>query len=367
MAIPPIVVSFVRPASHRAGALGGASSWRLPQRPAAKCRGGPFEVSRSVGRVASSGSEPSGRGLAYGLAAYGLWGLFPLYWPLLEPAGAGEIVAQRIVWSLVTVLLLLATRRQWAGLGAVLRHPRRLGLLALAAAVVSGNWLVYIWGVNHGHVVETALGYFINPLVTVLLGVVLFRERLRVAQWCALGLGAASVAVLTASYGRLPWIALALAFSFSIYSLIKKTVPVGAAEGLAVESAVLFLPAVGYLALLAGRGTGGLGHSSVAHTLLLAGAGPVTLAPLMLFAASARRLPLSILGLIQYFTPCVQFGIGVLVFHEPVPPSRLIGFSLVWLALIVLSADAMRASRSAFASRRRSATASATVQGQETP
>jgi chloramphenicol-sensitive protein RarD len=240
------------------------------------------------------------RGVLYGIAAYGLWGLFPLYWPLLEPAGAVEILAHRMAWCLLVVLAVLALRRRWAVLAPTLREPRKLGLLALAATVVSVNWGLYIWGVNHGHVVETALGYFINPLVLVLLGVVLFTERLRPAQWTAVGLGVVAVAVLTAGYGRLPWIALVLAFSFSTYGLVKKTVNIGAAESLAVESAVLFLPAVGYLVLLESRGQGTFGHGSARHSLLLAGAGLVTVVPLLFFGAAAIRVPLSTVGLLQY-------------------------------------------------------------------
>jgi chloramphenicol-sensitive protein RarD len=285
------------------------------------------------------------RGVWYGIAAYGMWGLFPLYWPLLEPAGAAEILAHRIAWSLVVVVAILAAGRRWRLLARTLRDPRRAGMLALAATVIAGNWLVYIWGVNNGHVVETSLGYFINPLVTVMLGVLLFRERLRPAQWAALGLGAVAVVVLTAGYGRPPWIALALAASFSTYSLLKKTAQVGAAESLAVETAVLFGPAVAFLAALELRGSATFGHVSADHAVLLAGCGVITVLPLLCFGAAAIRVPLSTIGLLQYLTPSMQFAIGVLVFAETVPPARLAGFALVWVALAVLTVDALRRGR----------------------
>jgi chloramphenicol-sensitive protein RarD len=292
------------------------------------------------------------RGTLYGIAAYGLWGLFPLYWPLLKPADAVEILAQRMSWLLVAILVVLAVRHRWSVLAPTLRDPRKVGLLTLAAVVISLNWGVYIWGVNSGHVVETSLGYFINPIVLVLMGVLLFSERLRPAQWTALGLGVVAVAVLTVGYGRLPWIALALAFSFSTYGLVKKTVNIGAAESLGVESAVVFLPALAYLVLLEANGDATFGHEGLPHALLLAGTGVVTVVPLLFFGAAATRIPLSTVGLLQYLTPSMQFAIGVLVFDEPVPPVRLAGFALVWLALTVLSVDAVRTGRRAAAARR---------------
>ena len=283
------------------------------------------------------------QGLAYGAGAYLLWGLFPVYWPLLRPAGSAEIMAHRIVWSVACVAVLLAVRGQWSwlrGLGA-----RRAGLLAVAAAVVSANWLGYIWGVNNGHVVETSLGYFINPLVTVLLGVLVLGERLRRVQWAALGLGAAAVVVLAVDYGRPPWLALLLAFSFACYGFIKKKVGIGAVQSLGVETAVLALPALAYLGWLVAAGRSTFGTEGAGHVLLLVLAGPVTAVPLLLFGAAARRLPLSVLGLLQYLAPVLQFGFGVLLFHEPMPPARLAGFALVWAALVLITIEGLHDAR----------------------
>ncbi|HEU4911270.1 MAG TPA: EamA family transporter RarD [Actinomycetes bacterium] len=284
------------------------------------------------------------RGVAYGVACYFLWGLFPLYWPLLEPAGAVEIAAHRIVWSLVFVLGLLAIRRSWSWARPLLRDPASMVRMALAAALIGGNWCIYIWGVNNEHVVETSLGYFINPVVTVMIGVLVLQERLRPLQWAAVALGAVAVVVLTVDYGRPPWIALGLAFSFAAYGLLKKQVGarVGAVQSLTVETAVLFLPALGWLVLLESRGDGQLGHSGVGHGLLLASAGIATAVPLLFFAAAARRVPLSLLGMLQYLAPVLQFLTGVLLYREPMPASRLAGFALVWAALVVLSADGLR-------------------------
>lgn len=279
------------------------------------------------------------QGTLLAAAAYLLWGLFPLYWPLLEPAGAVEILAHRFVWSLLVVLLLLVVRRSWGWVGAMRRDPRRTSLLVLASALIAVNWGVYIWGVNHGHVVETSLGYFINPLVTILLGVGLLGERLRRAQWVAVGVAAFAVVVLTIDYGRLPWIGLALALTFGGYGLIKKQANVAALPSLAVETTAAFGPALAYLLVLEANGRGTFGHVSLAQSLLLAGTGVVTAVPLLFFGGAAIRVPLSTMGLMQYLTPTMQLAIGVLVRHEPMPPSRLLGFALVWVALAVLTVD----------------------------
>jgi chloramphenicol-sensitive protein RarD len=280
------------------------------------------------------------QGLLFGVAAYLSWGLFPLYWPLLEPASALEILACRILFSLVVVAALLAVRGELVGV-------RRLGRVALvrlsvAGAFIAVNWGAYIWGVNHHHVVETSLGYFINPLVTVALGVVVLHERLRRVQWWALGLGAVAVVVLSVDYGRPPWLALLLALSFGSYGLIKKQVGVGAAAGLTVESAVLAGPALVLMIVLTAQGTATYHGHGAGHVLLLVGAGLVTAIPLLFFAGAASRLPLSTLGLLQYLTPMLQFLVGVLIRHEPLPPGRLAGFALVWAALVVLSVDGLR-------------------------
>ncbi|HYJ77844.1 MAG TPA: EamA family transporter RarD [Actinomycetes bacterium] len=289
------------------------------------------------------------RGLSYGVACYLIWGLFPLYWPLLEPAGAVEIMAHRVVWSLVFVLAVLAVRRRWEWLRPLLADRALLARLALAAVLIAGNWALYIWGVNNEHVVETSLGYFINPVVTVLIGVIVLHERLRRLQWVAVAIGASAVVVLTVDYGRPPWIALGLAGSFATYGLLKKQVGprVGALQSLTVETAVIALPALGFLVALEVRGDGQLGHSGVGHGLLLASAGVVTAIPLLFFAAAARRVPLSILGLLQYLTPVLQFLTGVLLYDEPMPASRLVGFALIWAALALLTFDSLRTRRSA--------------------
>ena len=278
-------------------------------------------------------------GVAFGIGAYLMWGLFPLYWPLLRPAGAVEMLAHRVVWSLAVVIGILALRRSLGQLSSL--SARRAGLLTLAAILIALNWGVYIYGVTTGNVVETSLGYFINPLVTIGLGVLVLGERLRPAQRAAVAVAGVAVAVLTIDYGRPPWIALVLAFSFAGYGLLKKHVDVGTVESLGVETAALFLPALGYLLVLAARGTGTFTTEGPGHTLLLVSAGVVTAVPLLCFGAAAIRVPLTVIGLLQYLTPVMQFLLGVLVFREPMPASRVVGFALVWAALIMLTVDAL--------------------------
>jgi chloramphenicol-sensitive protein RarD len=277
------------------------------------------------------------RGTVLGVTAYLCWGLFPLYWPLLEPAGAVEILAHRVVWSLVAVVvLLLVTGRS---LRALPGDRRRLRLLAAAALLIGVNWGVYIWGVNNHHVVETSLGYFINPLVSVGLGVLVLGERLRRSQWTAVAVAAAGVVVLTVAAGRPPWIALVLALSFGAYGLVKKVVGVGAVEGLVVEAAVLTPVALSYLLVVGAFGHGNFSTHGAGHALLLTTTGVVTAIPLLAFAGAASRVPLNRLGLLQYMTPTIQFLIGVLVRHETVSTGRLVGFGLVWIALAVFTFD----------------------------
>ena len=286
-------------------------------------------------------------GLLNGFAAYGMWGLVPLFWPLLKPSGAVEILAHRMVWSLLFVAAALLLIRRWAWLGELLRQPRRLALVTVAAAVITVNWGVYIWAVNSGHVVEASLGNFINPLVTIAMGVLLLKERLRPVQWAAVGVGASAVLVLTIGYGRPPWISLCLAFSFATYGLVKKKVNLGGVESLAAESAIQFLPALGYLMWLSARGDATFGTEGTGHALLLAASGIVTALPLVCFGASAIRVPLSTLGLLQYMTPVFQFLLGILYFKEAMPPERWAGFALVWLALALLTWNALRTARRA--------------------
>jgi chloramphenicol-sensitive protein RarD len=294
-------------------------------------------------------SEPlddSRRGAVYGALAYLLWGAFPLYWPLLEPAGAVEILAHRMVWSLAVVVLVLTFTRDWKWVHPFLRNRRQVTLLVAAALTISVNWCVYIYGVNSGHVVETSLGYFINPLVTVLLGVVVLGERLRPVQWAAVGIASVAVVLLTVDYGHPPWIALALAFSFGTYGLLKKQAAVGPVRSLTVETAVLFLPATALLVALEVHGSGSFGHVPAAHELLLVSTGVVTAVPLLFFGAAAIRVPLTTLGLLQYLAPIFQFLVGVLVYDEPMTAFRLGSFGLVWLALAVFTIDTLRHHRS---------------------
>jgi chloramphenicol-sensitive protein RarD len=292
-----------------------------------------------------SAPAPGNRaGVLLALGAYGMWGTFPLYFRLLEAAGAVEIVLHRIVWSLLTCLVLIAVARAWAPLRRMSR--RQLLLLAAAAAAISVNWGVFIWAVNSEQVVETSLGYFINPLVSVLMGVLLLRERLRPAQWVAVGIAGAAVLVLTVDYGRPPWIALALAASFGTYGLLKNRVGrgVGALPGLTVETAVLAPAALAGIVWLQWQGSGTFVSEGPWHTTFLVLSGALTAAPLLLFASAARRVPLSTIGLLQYVTPVMQLLIGTVVFGEPMPPLRLAGFALVWVALAVLSVDGLRSS-----------------------
>ncbi|MBB3676727.1 EamA family transporter RarD [Modestobacter versicolor] len=285
-------------------------------------------------------------GVWAGLGAYVLWGVFPLYFPLLEPAGGLEIVAHRVAWSLLFVGLLLTVRRGWPQVRAAVGARRSLLVLAVAAVLIAANWLVYVYAVNSGHVVEASLGYFINPLVSVVLGVFVFRERLRRLQWVAVGTAVLAVVVLTVDHGRPPWIALTLALSFGLYGLMKKVVRVDAAPGLFVETAVVFVPALVVIGVLQGSGDAAFGHAGAGNAFLLVSTGLATAVPLLLFAAAASRVPLSTVGLLQYVTPLMQLSIGVFVYDEPMPPARLAGFAIVWLALAVFSVDSLRQAHS---------------------
>jgi chloramphenicol-sensitive protein RarD len=285
---------------------------------------------------------PATGGLLYGLSAYLMWGLFPLFWPLLEPASPLEILACRILCCFIVITVLLTVRHELGGI-------RRLDggtLLRLCAAgiLIAVNWGIYIWGVNNGHVIETSLGYFINPLVTIGLGVVILHERLRAVQWAAVGLGVVAVVVISIDYGRPPWIALALAASFGAYGFLKKRVRASPPEGLFIEGAVTSIPAVVVLAVLGLTGSATfVGHAATpGHLLLLASAGPVTAVPLLCFAGAASRLPLSTMGLLQYVTPSLQFVIGVLILRETTTFVLLLGFAVVWIALAILGFDGVR-------------------------
>jgi chloramphenicol-sensitive protein RarD len=286
-------------------------------------------------------ADEARRGFLFGVAAYGLWGLFPLYWPLLEPAGAVELLAHRVAWSAVTMVLLVALLRRGSRVRALLRSPRTRWLLMLAAALISVNWGMFIYGVNSGQVVEVSLGYFINPLVTVLAGVVVLGERLRRAQWAALGLAASAVVGLTLAIGSPPWIALTLAFSFAGYGLVRKKADVGAIEGLTVETLLVVPLALAYLWWLGAAGQAQSLDDWPWHLVLLATSGLVTALPLVCFGAAATRVPLTTLGLLQYATPTLHFLIGVLVYGEEMPAARWVAFAVIWLALAVFSLDSL--------------------------
>jgi chloramphenicol-sensitive protein RarD len=279
------------------------------------------------------------RGTLYGAGAYLLWGLFPLFWPLLSPSSSLEVLAHRVVWSLLVVLVLVRLTGTADGVRAIVRDPAKLWRLSVAAVVVAVNWGTYIYGVNSGHVLETSLGYYINPLVTVLLGVFVLGERLRRIQWAALATAGLAVVLLTVENGRPPYIALILACSFGAYGLLKKTAAVGAVEGLAVETAVLTPVAGVYLAVLGATGGATFLSHGPDHSALLACSGLVTAVPLLLFGAAARRVPLVTLGVLQYLAPTIQFVLGTAVRHEPVTPATLAGFLLVWAALIAFTWD----------------------------
>lgn len=289
------------------------------------------------------------RGLLIAVSAYLLWGAFPLYFALLKAAQPLEIVAHRVAWTFVFCLVGIAVLRGWSQLRAVFANRRLFTALVGAGVLVTVNWLIYVWAVLNDHVVDAALGYFVNPLATVTLAVLVLHERLRPAQTVALAVGAAAVVVIAVGNGQVPWVALLLALTFSLYSLAKNRVGghVTPLVGLATETALLTPIAGVYLAWLQVIGVGTLVSHGVGHTLALVSTGAVTAIPLLLFAAAAGRIPLSMLGLIQYLTPVIQFGIGVWINHEVMPPARWIGFGLVWVALVVLTGDSLRAARPA--------------------
>jgi chloramphenicol-sensitive protein RarD len=280
-------------------------------------------------------------GLILGFTAYGLWGLLPLYWHLLESTGATEVLAHRMVWSLPTAVAVLAVLRRWSWIPQLLRQPRKLALLLAAAAVISVNWGLFIWAVTSDRVLEASLGYFINPLVSIAFGVLLLRERLRPAQWTAVGIGVLAVAVLAVGYGKIPWLSIALAFSFATYGLLKKHVRLDGVESFSAETAMQFLPALGFLIYLTATGDSTFTTEGAGHALLLACAGLATAIPLILFGGAAVRLPLSTIGLLQYMAPVFMFALGLFVFHEPMPAERWAGFLLVWVALCLLTWDAL--------------------------
>lgn len=280
-------------------------------------------------------------GVIYAASAYALWGVFPLYFKSLQAVPPLEILLHRMLWSLVFVAVVLGWRRHWGWLREVARQPKVIGGFALSALLLSANWFIYIWAVNNGHVVDSSLGYFINPLFNVLLGALVLRERLRPVQWLAVSLAAVGVAWLTWQAGTLPWIALLLAATFGLYGLLRKTAALGALEGLALETLLLFPLAAGYLGWLAAHGQNSFAEISTGTQWLLAASGPITAIPLLLFASGARRIPLSLLGLLQYIGPTLQLLLGVWLYHEPFGGARLAGFALIWGALAVYSLESL--------------------------
>ena len=280
-------------------------------------------------------------GLLVTFAAYFFWGLFPLYWKQLNHLPPSEILAHRMVWSLFFLVVLLAWRKEWAWIGRTWRDKRTLLAYLAAAMLLSLNWGLYIWGVNHDHIVETSLGYFINPLLSVALGVVVLKERLRRGQWVAIGLAFLGVAWLTWVFGRLPYIALSLAGSFALYGLIKKTAKLPSLQGLSLETALMFFPALLYLLWRQKNGIGAWAQSDLHTSLFLLGSGVVTAVPLLLFGMGARQIPLSVVGILQFITPTMQFLLGVFWYLEPFTQTKLVGFLLIWLGLLVFSADAL--------------------------
>jgi chloramphenicol-sensitive protein RarD len=269
------------------------------------------------------------------IIAYILWGLLPFYWKFLERIPPDQILCHRTVWSLVFMLLLLAFQKHWLWLKKAFSNRKILLTFFISSIILSLNWFMYIWAVNNNFIVEASLGYFINPLFSVLLGVIFLKERLRFWQWFAIALAAAGILYMTAKYGSFPWIALTLAISFGTYGLMRKTAPLNSTEGLALELTFLFLPALIYLLFLAKNGSGAFGHASLIENMLLVLAGAVTALPLLLFASGARKINLSTVGLLQYITPSLQFLIGIYVYHEHFNTARLVGFAIIWSALLI--------------------------------
>ncbi len=284
------------------------------------------------------------KGIWYALGAYLTWGLFPIYWRLLAGIPALQLLGHRIFWSFILLFGIVVVARQTKVFRASLNR-RVLLIYSVAAVLIAVNWVTYVWAVGAGFIVETSLGYFINPLLAVLLGVIFLRERLRPMQWFPIGLAAAGVLYLTFAYGSLPWVALTLAFSFAFYGLVKKTAPLGALHGLTLETGILFLPAIAFLLFSEFNGTGAFMHTSPLLDAMLIGAGLVTVIPLWMFSTAAQRIPLTMIGILQYVNPTMQFLLGVLIYKEPFDHRRLIGFGVVWVALILFGLEGYLAQR----------------------
>lgn len=284
------------------------------------------------------------KGILYGVGAYTLWGFFPIYWKLLHHISAIQLIGHRIIWSCILLLVVIAVTKQWKDFRATLT-AKVISVYTIAAILIGINWFMYVWAVNANYIVETSLGYFINPLISVMLGILFFKERLRIAQWIPVVIAALGVGYLTYVYGRLPYISLALAFSFGLYGLVKKLSPLGSLYGLTIETGILLIPALIYLIVMDINGTGAFLHTGSASDLLMIGAGVVTTIPLLMFASAARSIPLWVVGLLQYIAPTIQFMLGVFVYKEPFSQNQLIGFGIVWFALAIFLIENYLASR----------------------
>ncbi len=285
------------------------------------------------------------KGILTAVVAYLMWGLFPLYWTPLEAIPALQLIGHRIAWSFILLIFVVLLTRQWRAFRAVASDGKTIRIYLIAAILISVNWFTYVWAVTHGHVVDTSLGYYINPLFSVLLGVTIFHEHLRPIQWMPIGLAALGVIYLTFSSGVPPWIALTLAFTFGLYGLVKKIAPLGSFYGLTLETGLLFLPALAFLTLSEVTGQGAFLHSGVQANWMMVGAGLVTTVPLLLFAYAVPRVPLTTIGILQYINPTMQFLLGVLLYKEPFTRDRLIGFGLVWAGLILFWAEGLYSRR----------------------
>ena len=281
------------------------------------------------------------KGILSGISAYVLWGLFPAYWKLLQHVPALQLIAHRVIWSFVLLFIFILVTKRRDQFFEMINQPKVIWIYLVSALLIGANWLVYIWGVNGGFIVETSLGYYINPLVSVLLGVVFLRERLRGFQWLSIGLAAAGVIYLTVIYGKLPWISLSLAFSFGIYGFIKKTAPLNSLHGLTLETGILFVPALLLLIFAESNGEGVFLHTGVGSNLLMVSAGLVSIIPLLLFSSAAQSIPLSMLGFLQYIAPTLQLMLGVLVYDEPFSHIQWVGFGLVWVALALYTMEGL--------------------------
>ncbi|NOT05223.1 MAG: EamA family transporter RarD [Anaerolineales bacterium] len=284
------------------------------------------------------------KGILYGIGAYVAWGFFPIYWKLLHHVPAIQLIGHRIIWSCLLLLVVIVLTKQWDEFRKTV-NSKVIRMYTIAAILIGINWLVYVWAVNANFIVETSLGYFINPLLSVLMGVIFLKERLRLAQWIPVVLAAIGVTYLTFIYGRLPYIALTLAFSFGLYGLVKKLSPLGSLYGLTIETAILFIPALLYLIVVEANSTAAFLHTGTSSDLLMIGAGVVTTIPLLMFASAAKSIPLWVVGLLQYIAPTIQFLLGVFLYKEPFSQHQLIGFGIVWAALIFFVVENYLANR----------------------